>query len=189
MISAIAYVIAGILICIGAGFLWDQVWSFRAQKPADYASEQPLFDPREALSGTFQAQGVVFDYTGRANVRFNATIVGTFDESGGKLAEVFTYDGDTPDDRREWQIQLSNDRTFTATAADVVGPADGVADGNAVRMTYRLVLPERAGGHVLDVVDWLYLMEDGTIINRSEMRKFGVKAAELFAVFHRVGGE
>jgi hypothetical protein len=67
----------------------------------------------------------------------------------------------------------------------VVGPAEGVVSGNAVRMTYRLQLPERAGGHVLDVVDWLYLMEDGTIVNRSDMRKFSIKAAELFAVFRR----
>ena len=71
----------------------------------------------------------------------------------------------------------------------MVGTAEGVATGNAVRMTYRLQLPERAGGHVLDVVDWLYLMEDGSIVNRSEMRKFTVKAAELFAVFRRIDGE
>ena len=29
--------------------------------------------------------------------------------------------------------------------------------------------------------DWMYLMENGTIINRSQFRKFGVKVAELVA--------
>ena len=35
--------------------------------------------------------------------------------------------------------------------------------------------------HALDVTDWMYLMENGTIMNRSEMRKFGIKVAELIA--------
>ena len=48
-------------------------------------------------------------------------------------------------------------------------------------MRYKLRLAEDAGGHVLDVVDWLYLMENGTIVNRSQMRKFGIKVAELVA--------
>jgi len=74
-------------------------------------------------------------------------------------------------------------RRFTATAPDVIGVGEGEIAGDAIRMTYRLMLPERAGGHVLDVVDWLYRLDDGAIVNRSEMRKFGVKAAELVAVF------
>ena len=47
-------------------------------------------------------------------------------------------------------------------------------------------MPKEAGGHVLTVTDWMYLSGEGTILNRSQMRKFGVKAAELIAVFkHR----
>ena len=33
----------------------------------------------------------------------------------------------------------------------------------------------------LDVVDWMYLTPDGTIMNRSQFRKFGIKVAELVA--------
>ncbi|MCP4825901.1 MAG: DUF3833 domain-containing protein, partial [Shimia sp.] len=42
-------------------------------------------------------------------------------------------------------------------------------------------LTEEAGGHVLDVTDWMYHTGDGVIINRSQMRKFGIKVAELVA--------
>ena len=48
-------------------------------------------------------------------------------------------------------------------------------------MKYKIRLPEDAGGHVLSVVDWMYLVDNGTILNRSQMRKFGVKVAELVA--------
>ena len=42
-------------------------------------------------------------------------------------------------------------------------------------------LPEESGGHTLDVTDWLYRTENGIIMNKSEMRKFGIKVAELVA--------
>ena len=67
-------------------------------------------------------------------------------------------------------------------AADIDGQAVGDMDGNALRLRYRLRLPEDVGGHVLDVTDWLYLQENGVILNRSQMRKFGVTVLELFAV-------
>ena len=185
MISAVAYIASGIVICLGLGIVWDHFWSFRAQRPADYLAEAPAFDLRQTLSGSYIASGVIFDYSGRVNVRFSAKITGTFDETGGVLAEQFSYDGTAENDTREWQIRFTGPDRFTATAADVIGPAEGIVSGNAVRLTYRLQLPKRAGGHVLDVVDWLYLMEDGTIVNRSDMRKFSIKAAELFAVFRR----
>jgi hypothetical protein len=46
-------------------------------------------------------------------------------------------------------------------------------------------MAESAGGHVLDVTDWMYLMENGTIMNRSQFRKFGIKVAELVATMRK----
>ena len=48
-------------------------------------------------------------------------------------------------------------------------------------LRYKIRLTPEAGGHVLDVIDWMYLMENGTIMNRSQFRKFGIKVAELVA--------
>lgn len=181
--NPLIYVLVGAAIAVACLWAWDQVWSFRAQRPSDYASERPTFDLSEALNRNFTAHGVIFDYSGRANTRFSAELPGSFDANGGTLAERFRYDGMEAADARKWQIRFTGSTSFTATAADVVGTGNGEISGNAIRMTYRLRLPGRAGGHVLDVVDWLYLMEDGTIVNRSDMRKYGFRAAELFAVF------
>lgn len=187
--SAIAYALAGAAVVIAALFAWDHFLGFQAQKPADYASEGPPFDLAEVLNQRYIARGVIFDYSGRANIRFRAEIGGKMEDRHGTLSERFVYDGLDVVDTREWQVTMTGPNSFTATAGDVVGPATGVIEGNAARMTYRLRLPERAGGHVLRVVDWLYLMEDGSIVNRSEMRKFGVRAAELFATFTPLGQE
>ena len=52
MISAIAYITTGIVICLGLGVVWDHFWSFRAQRPTDYATEKPTLDLRETTSST-----------------------------------------------------------------------------------------------------------------------------------------
>jgi hypothetical protein len=58
-----------------------------------------------------------------------------------------------------------------------------------VVLRYRIRLTPEAGGHVLDVTDWMYLLENGTIINRSQFRKFGIKVAELVATMRPVPAE
>ena len=65
--------------------------------------------------------------------------------------------------------------------SDLVGVGRGRQAGHGVLLNYKIRLPESSGGHVLDAVDWMYLMENGTIINRSQFRKFGIKVAELVA--------
>jgi hypothetical protein len=53
-------------------------------------------------------------------------------------------------------------------------------------LRYRIRLAPEAGGHTLDVIDWMYLMENGTIMNRSLFRKFGIKVAELVVTMRRM---
>ncbi len=36
------------------------------------------------------------------------------------------------------------------------------------------------------VTDWMYLADNGTIVNRSQFRKFGFKVAELVATMRPV---
>ena len=190
--SSILLLLAGIAVGLGATRVWDAVWSFRAQSLSDYAAvdgQSAAAALPDWFGGRFDAHGVIYDYSGRVRSRFTADIEGAFDGDGGRLSERFQFSGGHAD-TREWTIVADkNGRRFTATAPDVIGEAQGEVSGDAIRMTYRLRLAERAGGHVLDVVDWLYRTDDGAIVNRSEMRKFGFKAAELIAVFRPVAEE
>jgi hypothetical protein len=155
-------------------------FSFAAQDPARYAGTGPAFDIRTHLGGAMISEGVIFGPNGRVSVRFVARMTGAFQGDSGTLAESFRYAGGGTQDRM-WTLKLASGGRFTATAPDIVGTARGVQSGATARMRYRLRLTEEAGGHVLDVTDWMYLMEDGTIMNKSEMRKFGLKVAELIA--------
>lgn len=150
------------------------------QRPDAFAGAAPVFDLAEVLSGDLVSEGIVYDLRGGPPARFAADVTGLWTSEGGVLTEAFRYaDGRTQ--RREWTVTFHDDGRFTATAPDLVGEARGVAIGAGVRMEYRIRLPEELGGHVLDVVDWMILTETGVVLNRSEMRRFSVKVAELFA--------
>jgi hypothetical protein len=69
----------------------------------------------------------------------------------------------------------------------VDGVGTGHADGPAVQLELPIRLPEESGGHVLDTTDWMYLMDNGAIMNRSQFRKYGIKVAELVATMRPQG--
>lgn len=173
-------VVLTLLVIAALAMLRHRKASFHAQRPADYAETGPAFDLRRHMAGPIASEGVIFGPTGKVAGSFVAEMTGQWDGATGTLTEEFHY-ATGARQTRQWHLTLANDGTFTATAADVIGRARGVISGATVRMTYRIKLDEDAGGHVLDVTDWLYLMDNGAIMNKSEMRKFGIKVAELVA--------
>jgi hypothetical protein len=162
-------------------------FSFRAQRPADYAGTTPVFDVRQSLGGRMLSEGIIYGPTGRVTTRFVADMNGVWGDDGtATLAESFRYASGTTQER-EWRITMRPDGSFTATADDIVGEAVGEPSGATLRMRYRIRLPESAGGWEMDVTDWLYLSEDGVILNRSQFRTFGIKLAELVATIRPIG--
>lgn len=170
-----------LLLLLVAGLAIKSLFlSFRAQRPSDYAATSPAFVLDQHLSGPLLSEGVVYGPGGRVTNGFVARMHGSWSDGTGTLTEDFTYSNGKRQ-RREWTLEMGSDGAFTATADDIVGVGRGVVSGSTVMLRYRITLPEESGGHTLDVVDWLYLMENGVIMNRSELRKFGIKVAELVA--------
>jgi hypothetical protein len=155
--------------------------SFAAQRPEDYATGgSPEFNIRERLNGPIVCEGIIYGPTGRVSSRFVADFDVSWDGNIGTMKECFTYDSGAVQNR-EWRLTLGNDGSIRAEAPDVVGVGHGRQQGSAVLLNYRLRLPAASGGHVLDTVDWMYLTPNGSIMNRSQFRKFGIKVAELVA--------
>ncbi len=171
---------------IAFALLWarSRFADFPVQRPADYAGATPRFDIRETLNGPLDCEGVIFGPTGRVVSRFTARMEGIWQGNEGTLRESFRYDSGTTQER-SWRLTLGEDGRIRARAEDVIGDGAGAQSGNAVQLRYRIRLPDSAGGHVLDTVDWMYLVGDGAIINRSQFRKFGVKVAELVATVRK----
>ena len=125
--------------------------------------------------GAFHDDGLAAD-----EELFVADFEASWQGNVGVMKEVFTYDSGRVQNR-EWHLTLGNDGRIKAEAPDVVGTGTGVQSGGSVLLNYRIKLDDEAGGHVLDTTDWMYLTSNGTIMNRSQFRKFGIKVAELVA--------
>lgn len=168
------------LLVLLAMFAKSLFLSFRAQSPEDYANTDPAFVLKTHLSGPILSEGLIYGPTGKMTNSFVARMVGEWDGDTGTLSEEFTYSNGKQQSRK-WFLKLGDGNSFTATADDLIGEARGTVSGSTIRMEYKIVLPEETGGHTLSVTDWLYLTETGVIMNKSEMRKFGIKVAELVA--------
>ena len=178
--DALIYLGLGALMAGAATWARTRYTTFMSQAPMDYAGAGPEFDIRQHLNGPILCEGVIYGPTGRVTSRFVAEMEGRWEGNVGILTEKFRYDsGDVQN--REWTLTLGNDGAIKANAPDVIGEGSGQQTGPNVMLNYRIKLPESSGGHVLNAIDWMYLVENGAIINRSQFRKFGIKVAELVA--------
>ncbi len=176
MNTLIVFLLAILIVLVVRG----RFLSFRSQSPTDYTGTGPDFSLKKHLNGEILSEGLIYGPNGKMSNSFVARMVGEWDGNSGTLAEWFTY-SNGKQMTRKWYLTMGTGNTFIATADDIVGEGKGEISGSTVKLTYRIILPEDAGGHTLDVTDWMYLTENGAIMNRSEMRKFGIKVAELVA--------
>lgn len=183
MTSTIMFLLGAILVTAFLMMANRQWFGFAAQKSSDYI-EGPAFNLREHLNGPLVCEGVIYGPMGRVVTRFVGNFEGSWEGNKGHLKERFKYDSGT-EQERNWYLTTHNDGTFDAEAPDVVGMGQGVVEGSAVKLTYNIKLADAAGGHVLHTTDWMYMLENGTIVNRSQMRKFGIKVAELVATIRK----
>ena len=156
-----------------------------SNKVDDYATNTPTLDIRDYLNGHIDAWGMFFDNAGKADPMFHVDMTGTWQGNSGTLNEHFTYNDGTTQDRI-WHLTFTDDHHFTATASDVVGTAIGSQFGNAANLKYVLSVKTKDGSsYDMSMDDWLYKMNDTLVVNRNEMRKFGIKVGELVISFHK----
>ena len=175
----LTYVTAGIVIALAAVWGRKRYMSFVAQEPDDYAFGEE-FDIRKVLNGPIACDGIIYGPTGRVTSRFVARFDASWDGNTGRMKEVFHYDSGNVQ-HREWILNLEDGGAIRADADDLVSTGHGQQSGNAVCLKYKIKLSDEAGGHVLDARDWMYLLPNGSVINRNQFRKFGFKVAELVA--------
>jgi hypothetical protein len=151
-----------------------------------YAAERPALVLQEYFNGTLDAWGMFQDRSGTVVKRFHVSIEASWDGPVGTLDERFTYsDGSTQ--QRIWTLRAHGDGRYTGTADDVVGEAEGLASGNALHWRYVLALPVDGKVYHVDLDDWMYLIDEHTLLNRSEMRKFGLRVGEVTLSFRKHG--
>jgi hypothetical protein len=155
-----------------------------APGPQSYRDEKPALDLMHYFDGTVDAWGQFADRSGKVLKRFKVVIRGRVAGETLTLDEDFSYSDGTRQ-RRVWTIRRVDAHRYSGTAADVVGEARGELWGNALRWQYVLALEVDGKLWHVDFDDWMYLHDDGVMLNRSEMSKFGVRLGEVLIAFRR----
>jgi len=144
----------------------------------DYKGTSPTADIKAYFNGPIKAWGVVQDWRGRVVNQFDIDMVGSWEGDTGTLVEKFSY-YDGKKQERTWTIKKLADGSYEGTAADILDKATGAVEGNAARWSYVMDLPVGDTTYRIRFDDWMWQMNDGVLINRSYLKKFGITVSEL----------
>lgn len=139
----------------------------------------PKVDVKEYFNGEIKAWGIVQDWRGDVVNRFDVEMVGSWEGNVGTLKEHFEYYDKDKVQERIWTITKIDDDTFEGRADDILDKATGKIKGNAMNWAYRMDLPVDDTTYRITFDDWMWQMNDGVLINRSYLKKFGFTVAEL----------
>lgn len=153
-----------------------------------YDGKTPAFEPREFFSGPIVAHGVLKNRAGEVTRHFKATIDASWNEEGiGTLDERFVFD-DGEVQYRTWTLTPTGPGQFDATAGDVIGTGKGRTNGNALKLDYVLEIDYQGDKLQLNVEDWMWRLDENTVLNQSTLTKWGFKVGTIQLVMKKQAG-
>lgn len=154
-------------------------------EPQDYKNETPVFDLPTYLNGEVEAWGILQDYSTKVKRRFYVHMDASWQGDVGTLNERFVFN-DGEKTTRIWTIKKTGEHSYTGTAGDVIGTAEGERYGNTLRWNYVLRVPVGDTTYDLTMDDWMYLLDDRILVNKTKMKKFGLQVGELTIFFRKL---
>lgn len=143
-----------------------------------YKESKPKIDIEQFFNGKVKAWGIVQNWSGDVVNKFDVTMNGSWKGDVGTLEEDFVYySGKTQ--KRIWTLTKLENGLVEGTAADIVGKATGKTSGDALNFHYVMDIEVDDKTYRVKLDDWMWAMNDGVIINRSYIKKFGFTVAEL----------
>ncbi|SFR59514.1 DUF3833 domain-containing protein [Litoreibacter janthinus] len=139
----------------------------------------------EYFVGDLRAYGQFQDIFGTVRRQFVVDIKGTWDGAVLRLVEDFTYeDGST--EQRIWSLTKTGPDSWRGTAPGVIGEATGEEQGDRFNWRYTIDLPVGDGATTrVSFDDWMWLQDDGRLLNRAYMKRFGVDVGDVTISFEK----
>ena len=148
----------------------------------NFSQNKPKFILEEYFNGKTEAWGMFHDRFGNLKRSFKVDIIGKLKSDILTLDEKFVYD-DGEKDTRIWTIKILGDSKYSGEASDVVGKATGVSSGNALNWKYKLNLKVKDSTIMVDFDDWMFLQDKNILINRAEVKKWGLNIGVVTITF------
>jgi hypothetical protein len=149
-----------------------------------FANTAPAFDPVKFWTGRTSSWGVIENPDGAPTAIITTSTVSTPEGADGLHMIQHVMSGGK-DSLRDWHMRRLGRGEFEATANDVIGTARGHTSGRTLHWTW--ILATKPGNCVFNVnmEQWMYLADNGTLMNRTIITKLGVRLAEISEQFVR----
>jgi hypothetical protein len=159
----------------------DAMSADRARLPAKAAA---AFAFEEYFLGRVGGSGFIEDRRGHLRRAFAVDMQGSWSGAEFVLDELFRFrDGEVQ--RRTWRVTPGGGGRYRAAADDLVGFAEGTSGPGSMRWRYRLLVPVGRRRIALAFDDRMHLMDDGALLDVSDMRKFGLRVGRLVLALKR----
>ncbi|MCB0330380.1 MAG: DUF3833 family protein, partial [Bdellovibrionales bacterium] len=151
-------------------------------KASNFAGASPRFLPEQFFLGEGKAHGVFFDRFNNLKRSFVLTLRGRSEGGEFVIAEDLRYD-DGREIQREYRLKKLDEHRYEVRSEAFEGLGTIESYGNVLNWNY--VLKEEIGGEIwhLTFDDWMFLQEDGVVLNRAYGTKFGFDIGEVFLTF------
>lgn len=152
-----------------------------------FAATEPALDPVRFFTGAVRSWGVLEDRAGQPTQIVTTECQGEAERPERLHMVQHLHVGTDKESVRDWRMQRIGPGRYQATANDMVGTATGEASGRAFH--WQWVLATEPGNPIKRVTldQWWYLLDDGSMLNRTTIRKLGVTLAEVTEHFAHGG--
>jgi hypothetical protein len=155
------------------------------RKPSASAGSGPAFDPIAFFDGHTHSWGVIESRSGAPAERIVTDSHGEKDGTDRlRMVQHLSFQDGTAQ-QRDWTLWRNGPDRFEATANDMVGTAKGETDGRIFH--WQWVLARSPGNILMNVTmnQWMYRMDDGSVLIRTTISKLGFIVAEVTEQFTR----
>lgn len=149
-------------------------------------SGTPQLAFEEFFNQSLCAWGLVRNRSGGVIRKFSASIEAVSQGDQVTLDEIFLFD-DGEYQSRFWKFNKQGEQ-WQGSASDVVGVATGVINRDSFYLNYSLSLFIDGRRLLVDMDDWLYLVDSNTLMGSTEMSKWGFKVGQIDIVIQKHRG-
>lgn len=150
----------------------------------NFTNSLPELNLFDYFDGKTTAWGIFEDRFGTIQKQFRVNIIGKINGDYLILDEKFIYNnGDI--ERRVWNIKKVNNNSYEGKADDIEGIAKGTSNGNALNWQYDMNIKIKGRDFLVHFNDWMFLQDNGVLINRAKVTKWGFKVGEISLFFHK----
>jgi hypothetical protein len=146
--------------------------------------ENSRFSLEEYFNGKTEALGLVMNRSGAVTRRFVVTINTSWSGVLGTLTEDFEW-SDGEKTNRIWSVKKTGENTYSGTADDIIGVAQGTSSGMNFFWRYRMRVKTGPSTYTVRFDDRMFKISDTVVLNEATMYWFGIRVGKVLITFRK----